>query len=254
MITNLQVLHNFTLDIGNTRTKIGCFSPAGELLETKGFLTGQWEEITEHLTNLGPGNIIYSSVANEPSTEWVAARQDENRQVWALSSDSPLPFESLYQTMETIGKDRLAALAGASVLFPDQHCLVIDAGTCITTDLLTADSVFQGGNISPGLRMRLSAMHQQTARLPLVDLANLENDLGQTTKTALRNGGQGGGVYELEGLYRRLAAKWSPLNVILTGGDASLLAQHTLLPYNLQPNLVHYGLHKIMTLYADITV
>lgn len=218
------------------------------------FTTGNWEEITRSLTNLGPGNIIYSSVANEPSVEWIAARQSENRKVWTLSGDRPLPFTSLYQTMNTIGKDRLAALAGASVLFPGEHCLIIDAGTCITIDLLTADSVYHGGNISPGLQMRLKAMHQQTARLPLVELDELQNDLGLTTETALRTGGQGGGVYELEGLYHRLVAKWSPLNVVLTGGDALLLAQHTLLPHNLQPNLVHYGLHKIMTLYADTTV
>jgi type III pantothenate kinase len=247
-------LYSFTLDIGNTRSKLGCFSSAGELVSTKEFETGAWDEITAHLTNLGVGNIIYSSVANEPSAEWIADRQSENRQVWALSSESPLPFESLYQTMDTIGKDRLAALAGALVLYPGEHCLVIDAGTCITTDLLTADSVYHGGNISPGLRMRLKAMHQQTERLPLVEPDVLPSDLGLTTETALRIGGQGGGVYELEGLYHRLAAKWIPLNVVLTGGDAVLLAQHTLLPHNLQPNLVHYGLHKIMTLYADITV
>ena len=247
-------MQSFTLDIGNTRTKLGCFSLTGELLGVEEFTTGDWEEITKSLTNLGPGNIIYSSVANEPSVEWVDARQSENRQVWALSGESPLPFTSHYQTMNTIGKDRLAALAGTCLLFPGEHFLVIDAGTCITTDLLTSDFVYHGGNISPGLRMRLKAMHQQTARLPLVELGELQSDLGLTTETALRTGGQGGGVYELEGLYQRLAAKWSPLNVVLTGGDALLLAQHTLLPHNLQPNLVHYGLHKIMTLYADTTV
>lgn len=247
-------MQSFTLDIGNTRTKLGRFSSEGELLEMSKFGPEKWEEITAYLTNHGAGNLIYSSVANEPPSKWIAAWHAEKYQVWSLTSTGPLPFESRYQTMQTIGKDRLAALAGAMVLYPGQHCLVVDAGTCITSDLLTNDGVFQGGNISPGLRMRLKAMHQQTARLPLIELATLESNLGLTTETALRNGGQGGGVYELEGLFQRLAAKWTPLNVVLTGGDAPMIAQHTELTCNLQPNLVHYGLHKIMTLYADITV
>ncbi|MBK6903040.1 MAG: type III pantothenate kinase [Saprospirales bacterium] len=73
-----------------------------------------------------------------------------------------------------MGKDRLAAAVGAWSFFPGKTCLVIDAGTCITSDVLSEDGIFKGGNISPGIDMRLKAMHTFTARLPLVGRGTTE--------------------------------------------------------------------------------
>lgn len=247
-------MKRYVIDIGNTRIKTGAFSERGTLLDVRYYGEDDWGAIHQQLTNLGVGKIIYSSVAKEPPAEWLQRQSLAGRQCWALDPTAQLPYQSDYLTPTTLGKDRVAALAGCRSFFPDRNCLVVDAGTCVTSDLLTAEGVFRGGNISPGLSMRLRSMHFQTARLPLVAPAKLEGVLGNSTETAMRQGGQGGLVYELEGLYQRLVAEWSPLHVVLTGGDADRLLPYLRLPYTVKPHLVLYGLNKIMTLYAEQTV
>jgi len=69
---------------------------------------------------------------------------------------------------KTLGKDRLAAVAGALHLYPDKNCLIFDIGTCMTIDYLTKKKVFMGGNIAPGKDLRLKSMHDYTSALPLV--------------------------------------------------------------------------------------
>ena len=86
-----------------------------------------------------------------------------------FDSQTPVPIGKAYDTPNTLGADRVAASVGAMTLFPSQTCLVLDLGTCLTADLINKEHVFQGGLISPGLSMRFRAMHEQTARLPLVN-------------------------------------------------------------------------------------
>lgn len=214
-----------------------------------------WKEINTHLTNLQAKNIIYSSVANEPPSAWIGQQLAQQRRLWTLDGNGPLPFRSQYSSMHTLGKDRIAAIAGAVFLYGAKNCLIVDAGTCATMDLLSDRGLFVGGNISPGLQMRLRAMHDYTARLPLVAPQNLgDRLLGNDTEAALRVGGQGGLAYEIEGLYRRLVAEYPELNVILTGGDAAQISSHLVLPHIVEPSLVLHGLFKIMSFYADQTV
>ena len=217
-------LHDWTIDIGNSRTKWAAFS--GEQMVQ----AGTWEDETSAsilaaLTNLPPRAIILSTVAGALAP----ALEEEMRKrapLLLLDEKTPLPFDNAYRTPATLGKDRLAAVAGAQAHYPGQHCLVIDAGTCITADFLEGGRVYRGGNISPGVRMRLQAMHTFTARLPLVESVSVNpaHLLGDSTETALRNGAVWGAVLELEGLYRRLAQAYGAVQVVLTGGDSALLA------------------------------
>jgi len=82
-----------------------------------------------------------------------------------------LPITLKYETPETLGTDRLAAALAATVFFPGENTLVINAGTCLTTDFVTDKSEYIGGSIAPGLRMRLRAMHHFTGRLPLIEFS-----------------------------------------------------------------------------------
>lgn len=182
-----------------------------------------------------------------------------------LNHLSPLPFESRYRTMDTLGRDRIAALAGAIELLPGTNCLIADMGTCLTLDLLiqseekpasmsissqSGKPVFMGGNISPGLRMRLRAMHRDTKRLPMVEPRSLDDIVGLDTSSALLQGGLGGMIYEIEGLFDRLSSNFTDLRLLITGGDARLVQKHLKPASLLQPHLVHYGLYQISTLYA----
>jgi type III pantothenate kinase len=233
------------IDIGNSRTKVGWFRN-GQLLRSYSYAGVPWAEISTVLTNPVPDNIIYSSVGPVAPTAWRAELEAGGSRVWELSSALRLPFSNHYETPATLGKDRLAAVAGARALYPGESCLVIDAGTCITADLLTADGSYLGGNISPGIRMRLRAMHEGTARLPLVEPTAWDGKPGRTTAAALVAGGAGGAALEIEGLQQRWATDYPRLRVLLTGGDALLLADMIKSRIFVHPNLVLYGLDQIL--------
>jgi type III pantothenate kinase len=140
----------------------------------------------------------------------------------------------------------LAAVVGAYRFFPNQNCLVIDAGTCITYDLLTAEKEYLGGNIAPGIGLRMRAMHEFTAKLPLIERGEQDEIWGISTETALRNGGQYGAAYEMQGFIDACEAKFGRMQVVLTGGDADFFGKALKTKIFVHPNLVLWGLLEIL--------
>lgn len=253
--------HQLAIDIGNTAVKAAVFLD-GELIGPVARFTNQeWEVADRLVTNHGVKNIIFSTVANEPPAKWMDKWNTGNRKVLALSKNLPLPFDSDYETMETLGQDRIAVVVGSVALLPPlapasapPHYparLIVDAGTCMTLDLIDGHNTYRGGNISPGLRMRLQAMHHFTARLPLPEPAETPGLVGTSTNGALRHGGQMGLVYEVEGLYLRLLKEFPDLQLLLTGGDAAWLSEKLSVPFFLYPNLVLRGLNQILSYYVQ---
>ena len=136
-----------------------------------------------------------------------------------FTHDTPVPISNRYRTPHTVGADRIAAAVGASSLKPKKDLLVIDAGTCITYEVIDAKGNYWGGNIAPGMQMRLRALHEYTARLPLVPAEGDVPGMGYDTETAIRSGVLRGMKYEIEGYIKSMRAKYPHLLVFLTGGD-----------------------------------
>lgn len=190
--------------------------------------------------------IILSSVA-APDPELITGL-GQYFDVLELTHTTPLPFLNTYKTPQTLGKDRIAAAAGAYALFPGQDCLVVDCGTCIKYERLSAKGEYLGGNIAPGAAMRIKAMHHFTARLPEVTMEIPPEMIGSDTTTALQNGALLGAVLEIEGFARLFAQNIGPLRVILTGGDAGLFYPHLKINgLTLEPHLTLIGLNCILT-------
>lgn len=255
---------HMALDIGNTFTKVGLFRGMTLLDEPLRLGGDDWDRLGGIVTNHRPQKIIYSTVANVPPAAELDRWRSTGAEVTALSAGLPLPFTSLYRTMPTLGLDRLAGVAGATVLGPDATpstvaihptvapagappYLIVDAGTCLTLDLLDADGVHHGGNISPGMEMRLAAMHERTARLPNPGVGTVAGKVGDGTDAALRHGALLGVVYEIEGLFARLAPQFPGLRLLLTGGDAEWLNRQLTPPRRYAPHLVLRGLIKILS-------
>jgi type III pantothenate kinase len=208
------------------------------------------DDIITYATNHQVKKVILSTVGIPIEPSWKAKLENQFFYL-QLDHQTPLPIKNAYGTPETLGKDRLAAIVGARQLYPGENCLVIDAGTCITYDLLRADGVYLGGNISPGLAMRFKAMHAFTARLPLVEQGEIKDPIGQSTETAMRNGGQLGTVLEIEGFIRLFSDQFGSLRVIFTGGDADFFAKVLKIEIFVNPDLVLRGLNKILTYNAE---
>ena len=110
-------------------------------------------------------------------------------------------------------------MVGAVSLNPQRDLLIIDAGSCITYDLVDSRGSYLGGNISPGLHMRLMAMHEHTGRLPLVEAEGSIPPVGYDTETAIRSGAVLGIQHEVAGTIQAMRLKRPSLGVYLTGGD-----------------------------------
>ncbi|MBK7008746.1 MAG: type III pantothenate kinase [Saprospiraceae bacterium] len=231
------------VDIGNTRVKSGVFENSELLLlERK-----QEFELAFHqnlLDKFAIDNIIISSTRAE-DPELVALLKTRPGSI-LLDHATPLPITLQYKTPHTLGKDRLAAAVACFALFPGEDCIFIDAGTCITTNVISGQGVFLGGNISPGVQMRLKAMHMLTGKLPLSEIQYNDEVLGQDTMMALQNGAVRGAIYEVSSFLNKCGEMFPSARIVLTGGDAILFAKHLKIKIFANPNLVLLGLNEIL--------
>jgi len=248
-----------SIDIGNTFIKIGVF----ELSHLKKVFKFNSDRIqsplfADFLSSIliefpGPHRVIISSVVDlkEETKSIIQCLGELN---W-LSPTLKLNFQNAYETPETLGLDRIAALAGAALIDDSNHQLIIMAGTCITYDLLDQQGIYQGGVISPGKLMRTKAMNTFTAKLPLIHLNNEMNIkfLGTNTEDCLKSGVIWGIYHEVEGFINQFQKVFHPLNIILVGGDANFLDTHlknTIFAHQIKwmPDLVLIGLNRILTI------
>jgi len=236
---------NLIIDIGNSRIKVSVFN-RGDVL-----FTIPLEEISSEniqmLKNEHPSlnQAILSTVKDiSPELEnYLAANFDTFIE---LDAETPLPIENLYQTKDTLGKDRIAAVVGAFDLYPNTNVLVIDAGTAITFDIINEQGQYLGGNISPGLEMRFKALNKFTGRLPLVRKNDFDNLYGRTTEEAILAGVQHGIVFETDKAIETFKEFYNNLKVIITGGDAIFFDKKLKNSFFVHFNLTALGLNRIL--------
>lgn len=170
----------------------------------------------------------------------------------AFTDATPVPVASDYATPATLGCDRLAAAVGATVCCPGRNVLIVDCGTAVTFDRVTADGRYCGGCISPGAAMRFRALHEQTARLPLCALpeqtapAARTQLVGRSTAEAIVEGVVNSLTFEIEGYIARTEAELGDLCVIFTGGDAIFFEKRIKNTIFANRNLVLCGLNRIL--------
>ncbi len=164
-----------------------------------------------------------------------------------FNHQTSIPIINAYETPQTLGPDRLAAVIGAAAEFPNSDLLVINAGTCITYDIITHDRRYLGGAISPGLKMRFRAMHEFTAHLPLIEDLTTENPfIGKNTATCMKSGAINGTIAEIEGFIRTFKLNYPNLRPILTGGDAEFLECQMKIEIFVSKFLVLKGLNAVL--------
>lgn len=234
------------IDQGNSRTKVALFDEQGNIV--KHFIYRQFTSAdVERLFSLySLTDSIISSVVNmEPSL--VNALHRCSRRFILFDHHTPVPIKNDYETPESLGLDRLAAAVGAASLCPQKDLLIVDAGSAITYDVLTSDGHYLGGNIAPGLKMRLRALHQFTKKLPMVEVDehSLIPLFGKNTSGAIVSGVVRGIVFEVKGYIRSLAQQHKNLEVYLTGGNASYILNHEASIHH-EPHLVLIGLYAIL--------
>ncbi len=213
---------NLIIDVGNTLLKLAVFE-ADVLLHKKSCKKKEFFKTLTEITESHPeiDQCIISSVGDFTKLE--LSKLEALYPVIVLTHMLKVPFSNLYETPATLGVDRIALVSAAAVQYPDKNVLIIDAGSCITYDFLNSDNEYLGGAISPGLYMRYNALHNFTAKLPLLD-ADQPNELtGASTISSMHSGVTQGLLYELDGFITSYEAVYNDLTIILTGGDAHFL-------------------------------
>jgi type III pantothenate kinase len=152
-----------------------------------------------------------------------------------------------YPEPQSIGADRLAN-AVAAALMHQTPAVVVDFGTALTFDIVSAAGNYLGGVIAPGLEAMTDYLHQRTALLPKIALLEPPGIIGKSTNDAML----AGAVYGYRGLVREILAKLrealapdGPLKVVATGGYAELIAAGVPEIHEVQPLLTLEGLRLI---------
>ena len=238
------------VDRGNTRLKLALFKQ-DELLDLSILDTVAPDAFESALDELElrhlQGSVshgIYSSVTG--SDDPFISILEKHMHALVMSSSCMLPIKNRYGTPSSLGHDRIAAAVAGKKEFPDNPVLTIDAGTCITYDLVNAEGEYLGGGISPGLALRFKALHTFTGKLPLVRLDEHVGLIGDSTDSSIRSGVFNGALAEIGGIIDRYRLEFPALKIILTGGDANYFDKRLKSDIFAVPNLVLIGLKDIL--------
>ncbi|MFQ3332900.1 MAG: type III pantothenate kinase [Thalassomonas sp.] len=230
------------IDIGNTAVKTALFEDK-QLVSSAVLDTYALQNILVFVGSHTISSAIISSVtALNPDTEKII----QHFNALFLNENTPLPITIDYKTPNTLGRDRIAAVVGASVLFPKQDVLVFDAGTCLTIDFVNKEKVYKGGRISPGIMMRYKALNQFTNKLPLCEFTESSMLLGDDTNSSIISGVQQGILAEVRDIINVYKKENKKTVIAVTGGDCFFFEKELKSSIFANPFLVMEGLNEIL--------
>lgn len=229
------------VDAGNTRIKWAChahgsWQAQGWTPTSQPQLTAQWASLNT------PARIIVSNVTGAATELAIASacRQWGIAPLYIRPQPSQCGVSNGYNEAERLGSDRWAALIAAHHLHPDRDLLIVQAGTAVTIDVLSAQGHFRGGMITPGIRLMLDALVQNTAGLERQD--GEIRTFPCNTADAMMSGAANAIAGAVERGFRQLATR--PL-CLISGGDADILLPLLNIPIQKADRLVLEGLLRI---------
>lgn len=235
---------NLIIEQGNTSTKVAIYAE-GNLKASFVYKTFDKSKLKPLFDVYSLDKGIYSTVA-DVDEDLIAYLKECLSYFIYFDNDVRLPITIKYKTPHTLGKDRIAAVVGAYYLQPNRNILIIDAGTCITYELLEASGSYFGGNISPGMTTRFKALNDYTKKLPLVNEREEVPCWGTCTEDAIRAGVVNGIVFEMDGYIDQAKELYSDVLVFLTGGHSFYFESRLKNSIFADINLVLTGLNRIL--------
>jgi len=244
------------VDVGNTETVVGLMSGTREVVAhwrvssgvprtademralIRAFLVG------DGIDEQGIAAGVIGSVVPSVNQVWARTLDRIVRgAVFEIGPSSDLPIRLDVDEPFTVGADRIVNTLAARELY-HQDTIVVDLGTATTFDCITADGVFLGGVISPGLAAGLDWLSARTAKLPKVELLPPERVIGRRTETCIQSGVFYQAVGGIDGIVRRIKDEWGKpeARVIATGGFATPIGPHLSTVDAVEPFLTLYGL------------
>jgi type III pantothenate kinase len=239
---------DLVIDVGNTQVKYAVFNNDSKLIISQykphTLFFRQLQAIFEAYPQISKSII---SASGKIDLQWLTLLNKKTNCL-KFNQETPIPIQNQYASKHTLGLDRIALAVAAKYQYPGKNCLIVDLGTCVTYDFIRNDGVYLGGAISPGLAMRFKAMHNFTEKLPLInEIGEIPIDfIGQTTEDSLKIGVYHAILHEIEGFRKQYLIDYEDLTLVLTGGNAQVLADRLKNSIFANLNFQLFGLHQIL--------
>lgn len=245
------------LDAGNTNITVGIFRD-GKLQDHRRLRTVRDQTSDElgillssllRFAELDPADvngIVISSVV-PPLNSALAemSRRYFRTEAMFVTSKTNTGLTILYENPSEVGADRIVNSVAALELYGGP-CVVVDLGTAITFDAVSANREYLGGIIAAGIGISAEALFNKAARLPLVDFRRPKNLIGVNTVSSMQSGLYFGAIGAIDGIVERLVVELGPeTKTIATGGHASLIADGSRFIKHVDENLTLEGLRII---------
>ncbi len=244
------------VDVGNTETVVG-------VADTTTSLAAHWrvsssvprtgDEMTALIRAFLAGDGIdeasltrgvIGSVVPSVNHVWLKTlRKIIGEDVVVVDAQSELPIELDVEEPLSVGADRIVNTLAARELY-HRDTIAVDLGTATTFDIITAEGVFKGGVISPGINAGLEWLAARTAKLPKVELQRPELVIGRRTETCIQSGVFYSATEAVDGIVQRIKEEWDNPDayVVATGGFANAMGPHLETVDAIEPYLTLYGL------------
>jgi type III pantothenate kinase len=249
---------HLVVDIGNTETVLGIIEPeSGQLLAHWRLTTGTARTADEF------DHLVYSLLARKGFSPEALTRavvgsvvpsiNDRMRDaleglvagpVYLVQAGAELPVRLDVDEPRTVGADRIVNTLAAKVLY-GKDTIVVDLGTATTFDCITAEGVFVGGVIAPGVQVGLEWLGLKAAKLPRVQFRPPETVIGRRTEACMESGVFFATVDAIDGMVERIRGEWNRPEalVVATGGYARVVAQFCRTVQEVEPFLTLRGLY-----------
>ena len=234
---------NLILDIGNTLAKIAIVD-GQNIVFHKSYPNLCLQDIEAIIRN-HPINKVIISIVGKVNPE-ILIFLESNFKTLVLNENIKLPIKNHYSSPKTLGYDRIAVAVAANFLYPQKDVLIIDAGTAITYELVTAFGEYKGGAISPGISLRFKSLNDHTAKLPYLEKSEKFPIIGQNTADCIYSGVLNGVTSELDGYIDLIKTNFPDIYVLLTGGDSNFFANKLKNSIFVNQNLMIIGLNRIL--------
>lgn len=250
-------MRQLVLDVGNTETAVGIVDDASERLtkhwrlstvaprtpDEYGHLLGSLLRRAGFEAKSVDQAVLASVVPHSTEVLRTTLETLVEGPVIVITAASSLPIRLDVEEPLTVGADRVVNTLAAKEIY-GRDTVVVDLGTATTYDCISAEGVFLGGVISPGIEAGLEWLSARTAMLPRVELVPPERCIGRRTVACIQSGVFFSVVDAVDGMVRRIRAEWERPDawVVATGGFASVIAPHASTVDHIEPFLTLRGL------------
>jgi len=238
-------------DIGNTQCKFAYYNKGNnKIFKLKNFNTYDIEknkDFEKFVNNTKFTNAVITSVVPKVFFKIKSELKKKNIKCYEiLDKKLKNPIKIKIRKPKQLGSDRLANVFAANQLYKS-NCIVIDFGTATTFDILSKNGIYNGGLITPGVRLSLSTLSSLTALLPLIKLKKTKQIIGKDTISAINSGVYWGYVAMIDGLLKKIISTTKKkYKVILTGGLSHIFSNSLQYKSTINTNITLHGVVEII--------